>query len=250
MTTSEHNPERDAAAYLGADLPPGAREAFETHMLGCDACWSEVSEARTGRALAEGLREAAPQDLRERLRAIAASIPEPAGTAPADLGAAGRAGGRMRFTRILTAAAAVAALGVAALVLVPGPEDPEATTLVAAASVFQTAPVDTAPTQAGPPVPRIGAMAWQGTVAQPVAGQATLVHRYADAAGHRVVLMSSTTQFPRALGAEPIDAMGKDWIATVDGVQMLCVDHDGLSWLVLSDSRDQALAAGREAGLV
>lgn len=252
MTTPAHDPERDAAAYLGGDVPNGSREAFETHMLTCDPCWSEVSAARTGRGLAEGLRAAAPQDLRELLRAIASTAPEPT---RADLAVpqpprAARPGRlRVRAVRILAAAATLAVVGYGALLWLPDAENREAS-LVAAASVFSGDPRGAAPAQAQPPVRSIGGMAWQGTVAQPLAGQPALVHRYADAAGHRVVLMSSTIEFPRARNARAIDPMGKNWIASVDGVQMLCVDHDGLSWLVISDSMDAALTAGREAGLV
>lgn len=252
MTTAQHDPERDAAGLLGGDLPPAARAAFEAHMLSCDACWSEVSRARTGRALAEGLRESAPQDLRELLRAIASTSPESAGAEAAGARRPARPSrlpSNRRTAKVLAAAATLAVLAAGAVLLVPGSENREAS-LIAAASVFQNEPRNAVPVQAQPPVRNIAGMAFQGSVAQPLAGQPALVYRYADTAGHRVVLVSSSVEFPRAANAVPIDAMGKNWIATVDGTQMLCVDHDGLSWLVMSDSRDEALAAGREAGLV
>lgn len=252
MTTPQHDPERDAAAYLGGDLAPAGREKFEAHMLICDACWSEVSQARTGRALAEGLREAAPQDLRELLRAIASS-PEQTGSAAAlvlrPAGGRRRALGGVALRRLAATAAVVAVLGVGVALLIPQTADGEAT-LVAAASVFQADSREGAPAQVQPPVQSIAGMTYQGALAQPLAGQPALIYRYTDAAGHRVVLMSSTEEFPRAVNAQAIDPMGKNWIASVDGAQMLCVSHGGLSWLVISDSRDEALAAGREAGLM
>lgn len=251
MSSPQHDPERDAAAYLCGDLAPTARASFEAHLVGCDACWSEVTEARTGRALAEGLRVAAPQDLRELLRAIASTTPD----APAGDVVAAMCPSRPRHwaarpvvRRAVALAATVVVLGIGVAVLGPQEQNPQAS-LVAAASEFEAEPLDGAPAEARPPVPAIGTMTYQGAVAKPLAGQPALVYRYADGDGHRVLLMSSTVDFPRAANAEPIDAMGKDWIASVDGVQILCADYDGLSWLVISDSREEAVAAGRAAGL-
>ena len=72
-----HDPERTAAAYLAGELAPRQRERFEAHVLGCDDCWREVTAGRQGRALAESLREVAPQHLRERIRATIAAAPAP-----------------------------------------------------------------------------------------------------------------------------------------------------------------------------
>lgn len=250
MSTPAHNPEREAAAFLGGELPAAQRAAFEQHTLGCDACWSEVSEARTGRALAEGLRESAPQDLRELLRAIAASSPDAsAADRVVPLRPRRRSGPRGRSARILATAATLAVLGTGVVLLVPDDRNTEAP-LAAAAAVFQHDPRGAVAAVAQPPVRVVAGMPYQGSAVQPLAGQPALVHRYADSSGRRVLLVSSSVDFPRAGNAQPIDAMGRSWIASVDGVQMLCVDHDGLSWLVISDSRDEALAAGREAGLV
>lgn len=252
MTTPTHDPERDAAAFLGGEMPAAVRAEFEAHMLSCDACWSEVSQARDGRALAEGLRESAPQDLRELLRAIASSSPDPSSpdTVP-PLSRADRVRRHVeaRGAGLLAVAATLAVLGAGAVWLMPDAENPDAA-LMAAASVFRAQSRGADAPAAQPPVRTIAGMSFQGAMAQPLAGQAALIYRYADAAGHQVALVSSTSEFPRAAAAEPIDAMGKDWIATVGGTQMLCVDHDGLSWLVIGDSRDEALAAGRAAGLV
>lgn len=253
MTTPQHDPERDAAAYLGGDLPPVVRAAFETHMLTCDPCWTEVSEARTGRALAEALREAAPQDLRELLRTIAASAPERTDPERAFVTGSGRARFRQlslrtRTGRIVAAAASVAVLAVGVTTLIPGSSNPEAS-LVAAAALYQTHPRDADPAPGAPPVRSIDGMSWRGSVQQSLAGQPAVVHRYADAAGHRVLLMSSTVEFPRAVSAKPVGPMGKNWIATIGRAVMFCAAAYGLSWLVLADSDEQALAAGRAAGL-
>src|SRR6266511_3383063 len=65
-----HDPERAAAAYLAGELGPRQRERFEAHVLACDDCWREVKASRDGRALAEALREVAPQHLRVRMPAL------------------------------------------------------------------------------------------------------------------------------------------------------------------------------------
>ena len=68
-----HEPEVAAAVYLAGTLDAAERERFEEHLLGCEECWSEVRTAHRGRALAESLREVAPQPLRERVRASVAA---------------------------------------------------------------------------------------------------------------------------------------------------------------------------------
>jgi len=49
------------------------RERFEAHLLACTDCWQEVTQARSGRAIGESLRELAPQSLREDIRAATQS---------------------------------------------------------------------------------------------------------------------------------------------------------------------------------
>jgi len=70
-----HDPERMAAAYLAGELRWRQRERFEAHVLACDDCWREVGLGRRGRALAESMRQVAPQRLRERVRATVAATP-------------------------------------------------------------------------------------------------------------------------------------------------------------------------------
>lgn len=68
-----HEPEVAAAVYLAGILDATARERFEDHLLACEDCWGEVRTAHRGRALAESLREVAPQPLHERVRASVAA---------------------------------------------------------------------------------------------------------------------------------------------------------------------------------
>lgn len=70
-----HDPEQTAAAYLAGELDRRVRTRFECHLLDCEDCWRETNTARTGRMLAETLRETAPASLRERIRAVATLPP-------------------------------------------------------------------------------------------------------------------------------------------------------------------------------
>jgi len=249
MNSAMHDPEHDAAAYLDGALSTDARRTFEAHMVACDRCWAEMSAARTGRALAESLRESAPQTLRERLRAIAATEPDPDASVGATRQRATRWHGRPR--RIAAAAALIVAVAVALTGVAPsaitGPgltQNP----LQAAATVYRSGAAQSGAAAEQPPVRRIGDLTWQGTAVQRLADQAAIVHRYGDDAGHRVMLVSSTRPFPRADDAQTMGP-GTSWIAEINGAVMYCADRDGLSWLVIADSRDRALSAGRAVGL-
>ncbi|MGI8985073.1 MAG: anti-sigma factor family protein [Acidimicrobiales bacterium] len=92
------------ASYLERDLGPAEVEALEAHLVDCDGCWQAVIAVRRGRALAEGLREMAPAQLRDRVRMEV-------GTGPAPRGRARLGAGR------LSAALAVAVLSLLGAVL-------------------------------------------------------------------------------------------------------------------------------------
>lgn len=255
MTNPTHDPERDAVAYLGGLLAGPARTDFETHMLACDACWAEVSEARTGRALAEALRDVAPQGLREYLRTLAAAEPGTHGVVdpgPSDaLVSRWRRSGPGRSRRSWLSMAAAVLVGAviaggATLGVTGSDRSADQQTLFAAAEVYQAS--DVAAERTGrPPVGRLGDLRWQGTSTQELDGRPATVYRYGDDSGARVLLVSSATQFPRAKNAQAV--LGTSWTAEIDGAVMFCVDHGGLAWLVISDSRQRSLDAGRQAGL-
>ncbi len=63
-----HDPEANAATYLGGALSPRQARRFEAHLLECESCWQEVTLGRQGRSIMEGARELAPQSLREQVR--------------------------------------------------------------------------------------------------------------------------------------------------------------------------------------
>ncbi len=121
-----HDPERAAATYLAGELDRRGRTRFERHLLGCEDCWWETKAVRTGRMLAESLRETAPAALRERIRAVATlpAAPRPRRTSPL-------------WWPYTLVAAAVAVL-VLIVVLVPDAPRPQPVALTEAANLYRT----------------------------------------------------------------------------------------------------------------
>ena len=69
--------ERRTVAYLAGDLGADERASFERHLMSCENCWAAVRDDRTGRELAEQLRELAPAGLRDRVRATVELAAQP-----------------------------------------------------------------------------------------------------------------------------------------------------------------------------
>ena len=229
-----HEPEVAGAVYLAGSLDAAQRERFEEHLLACEACWGEVWTAHRGRALAESLREVAPQPLRERVRASVA--------------AASRSE-RRRRRRPLVAVAAAAILAVVASVFLArqaGPGQPPV--IAAAVASYQTGQLDgAAATPASSPVRHAGDLVWRGARQGRLAGLPVVAHEYRDAAGRQVTLVRADRSFPEAAGAHhpPGTAI---WVAEVDGVGVLCADRPSPS-LVIARDPAQALQAASRLGL-
>jgi Putative zinc-finger len=234
-----HDPERTAAAYLAGELGPRQRERFEAHVLGCDDCWREVKAGRQGLALAESLREVAPQHLRERIRATIAA-------APAGRRRRIRLGTRMPALLGITAAlvALVVAGGLLAL-RAPAPAQPAAIT--AAVASYRTGASAWTPTTQPPPARELGGLTWRGSGQGELAGLPVVAHTYQDVAGHRLVLLVAGQPFPQAVGARHASS-GATWTAQVDGVVLYCADHPAPS-LVVGADRAEVLAAVQRLGL-
>ncbi|HZB49778.1 MAG TPA: hypothetical protein VE547_11860 [Mycobacteriales bacterium] len=227
-----HDPEESAAAYLGGELRRRQREQFETHLLECDGCWSQVVLGRRGRALAESLREVAPQRLRERVRATVEVTPS--------------AHRRASRRGALAAAMAVLAVVVAGcLLLIQGPTQPPA--IAAAAASYRAGASVFADAAEAPPTQRVGDLQWRGSGRGEMAGIPVVAHSYEDAAGHRVVLLRTERLFPEATGARPMPG-GATWIAEVDGVVLFCAERPAPS-LVVGQDRAEVLLAARRLGL-
>ena len=226
-----HDPERMAAAYLAGELGRRQRERFEAHVLACDDCWGEVGLGRRGRALAESMREVAPQRLHERVQATVAATPPT----------------RRRARRGVLAAAMAVLVAVVAggLLLARQPAQPPA--IVAAVAGYRAGvPAWTAGAEP-PPARRLGDLRWRASGRGEVAGLPVLAHTYQDAAGHRVVLLRADRVFPEAAGARPMPD-GATWIAEVDGVVVFCADRPAPS-LVVGQDRAEVLLAARRLGL-
>ncbi|MGI5286499.1 hypothetical protein ACQEVF_24610 [Nonomuraea polychroma] len=236
-----HDPERDAAAYLADELGLFARLRFERHMLDCDDCWQEANTAREGRMLAESLRQVAPPSTRERIRAVAECVDVQ--TSP-----------RIRWPYLLAAGAA-AVLIVLAAVLVPlatergptGTDRGSPAPLTAAAQLLESDTLSLS-SEPAPVAKRIGAYDWRGTAQRDVAGIPATIYSYTDPAGHQILVLASTREFPRAAHARDLEP-APSWLATVNGASLLCADRAGMSWLAVAADDATALTAGRSLGL-
>jgi hypothetical protein len=226
-----HDPERMAAAYLAGELGRRQRERFEAHILACEDCWREVGLGRRGRALAESMRQVAPQRLRERVRVTVAATPPTR---------RGRRRGVLAATMVLLAA--VVAGGV---LLVQRPAQSPA--IAAAVAGYRAGVPAWTGAATPPPARRLGDLTWQASGRGELAGLPVLAHSYQDAAGHRVVLLQGDRLFPEAAGARPMPN-GATWIAEVDGVVLFCADRPAPS-LVVGQDRAEVLRAALRLGL-
>jgi hypothetical protein len=230
-----HDPERAAAAYLVGELSSGQRERFEAHMLSCEDCWREVKAGRQGRALAESLREAAPQHLRERVRAMVAAAPAPRRR-------------RVRLPALLGVVAVLVAVGVAGGLLAVRARAPvQPAPITAAVASYRGDLSAWSPSTEPPPARQLGGLTWQGARRGVLAGLPVVAHAYQDAAGRRVVLLVADRSFPQAVGARH-GTSGATWTAQVNGVVLYCADHPAPS-LVVGADQAQVLAAAQRLGL-
>jgi hypothetical protein len=222
-----HDPERDAAAFLGGAMSRRRRREFEQHVLECDDCWREVDQGRRGRSLAESGRELAPQFLRERVRATVGSISAP----------------RRRIRPALAGGAALILVLVAitAGALLPGllRDQPEVISAVLEDFEGRTA----IGPQVEPRLPELlGDLRLTGARAGRADGINVVVHTYEDLAGHTVAIYQADGSFPVAEGADH-DALGTTWSITIDGTELYCADEPTPSLVVGEDAREVRLAA-------
>jgi Putative zinc-finger len=223
-----HDPQRAAAAYLGGQLGRRQRERFETHLLACEPCWGEVQAGRRGRALAESVRELAPQQLRERVRATVEAHP-----------AHPPRRGRARTAAVLVALVLAGVL--AGGLLVTRQHSTQPRVIAAAVAAYQAGGPATTGPAGSPPIRQLGGLRWRGSGRGVVGGLPVVAHTYQDAAGRRVVLLVADRPFPMAAGARHDAA--ETWIAESGGVVLFCADRPAPSLLVGPDRARVLLAA-------
>ena len=223
-----HDPERNAAAYLGGLLSTRKRRRFESHIVRCEDCWREVDAGRKGRAVAESGRELAPQALRERVRAAVESVtPRPK---------------RRWAWGAVAVAAAVAAVSL--LFLGSLPDQPE--TIEAVLATFEEERVIGHPIE--PTLPRkLGDLTLTRSEAGHLQGLRTSAHHYADQAGHEVVVYQAESEWPVALGAEH-DSESRTWEAEADDLTLFCAG-DPAPFLIVGDDAGEVHLAAATLGL-
>lgn len=219
-----HDPELDAATYMGGAMRAGRARRFEDHLLECEACWAEVTQAHLGRSAAEAARELAPQGMREQVRMLV----DAAGTAC-----------RRRLGPCLAAGGVMLAVVVFVGFLVfPKPSPPVARqpeAIAAAIADFRGArlPAGAPPAHAAPDLSGAG-FELVGSGSGEVGNLSVDAFGYRDTAGRRVALYLSASSFPDAAGAHFPDGHDGPWTAASGGVELLCASHP-LSLLALSD---------------
>jgi len=219
----KHDPERNAAAYLGGLLKGARRRMFERHMLGCEDCWREVDLGRRGRSVAESAREIAPQALRERVRMAVETVKPPSRRPPWVFGVAG----------VLLIAATV----VAGSTLLQARDPREITAVLSAFRDRQTG------TPERPRLPeQLGKLELVHSGRTSVGDMDAVAHTYVDPSGDEVVVFVADKQWPVATGAEH-DNAGETWTAEKDGLVLICVDEPAPSLVVGDDVHDVELAA-------
>lgn len=241
-----HDGEVEAARFLGGTLSARAHRAFERHLLSCEACWREVELGRTGRRLVELSREMAPVDLRERLRTVVAGAQvEPV----ARVEHRARLGRRRRSLRTarpwrLAVASALALIVVLVVVRDVGlphraTSQPVAIGMAVADFRAHRLPGRQLPAGQAPDLARLG-LAPVGAAAGSVAGTAVTAFSYRDPAGRDVMVYLSEQPFPTAAGARRMAGPDGPWLATAQGVTVLCA-RSPHALLVLSLDRQLVL---------
>lgn len=235
-----HQPERDAAAYLGGTMTAQARDLFSAHLLACADCWAEVEQARSGRTHVESLRTAAPVDLRDRVRGLVEVESHVAAERASTSLAAGR---RRRW--LVPAGAPVAAAVVVALIVSLGGSTSEPPSLRAAVADFsaERLPGAQLPEQRPPDLSRLQLQP-VGAGGGSYAGLDVDGFAYRDPVGRRIVLYLSDEPFPEAPGAQRLGGADGPWVAERGDVVVLCARLPHALLVVGQDAELVTRAAG------
>jgi hypothetical protein len=94
-----------------------------------------------------------------------------------------------------------------------------------------------------PDLPEVlGDLELTGAADGSVEGLDVVVHRYRDAAGHRVAVYRSDRPFPVAAGADR-DPVRSTWHASIGGVEVFCAEDPFHALVIGDDRREVGLAA-------
>jgi hypothetical protein len=223
----DHDPERDAAAYVDGQLASDERRAFERHLLECETCWTEVRLDREGRRLAEAGRDVAPVDLRERVRAAVTSV-EPA---EERVRPPSRRRGRTAAVPILAAAAVLLAIVASAAILRTG-GDPGS--IMAAVAMHDDGGIERAHT--GGSMPELAPFGLEPMGDEELMIDDLEVHAFAyrAAGGGRLTLFMASDAFPRPEGAAPMPDGGWQTMRGDLGLASAPLES-GASFLLVTD---------------
>ena len=241
-----HDPERLAAEYLEG-MAPAQRQRYEQHLLACEACWREVSLGRTGRQLAEGLREIAPAALRESIRA-AVSVADADGKPVS----AGVSAGKQRRRLVLSASLSVLlALAAAVGVWAPRQHSTRGTPATASQSTVTTAvasfradslPGIKIPDRHAPDLSALGLRLVSAATGQ-IDGTNVTVFAYRTDTGSRIDLYLSALPIREADEAAEVDGSERAWQRNISGVLVICGGDSHTALLVGTDIRLMRQAA-------
>jgi len=219
-----HDPEANAATYLGGALSPRQARRFEAHLLECESCWQEVTLGRQGRSIMEGARELAPQSLREQVRMAVAGADH---RHPRRIGLV--VGGAALFV-------VLAVIGV--LVFFGEPAHRGSTSqpvaIAQALADFRDGrlPAGSPRAHRAPDLSGIG-FALVGSGGGEVGDIPVDAFGYQDASGRRVLIYLSSRPFPEAVGARLSARPDGPWNEASGGVDIICA-HDPLPLLAVS----------------
>jgi hypothetical protein len=223
LRSRSHDPERNAAAYVGGEMSRRERRWFEGHLIGCEECWREMQLDQEGRRRAEGLRELAPSRLRDDVRAAVTF-------------SGGSAHPRPRGVLIGVAAALAAlAAGLVSVSLLGRGTPREPASIAAAVAAYRADRVPAGvPQRTAPDLGGAGLRlsdAGHGSLAELSAD----VFSYRDAEGDVLYVFMSPSTFPAATTAET-SGMAQGWSARDDGLLMVCRSQPHAYLLIGTDA--------------
>lgn len=216
--------EAQLIAFLAGELPESDAEAFDTHLLRCDQCWTAIREHRAGEQAARLLRVQPPPELADRIRDAITT----AAAIPGALDTTRGLDSKNRPTRKVVVRRGALGLVAAAIIT------------AAVAVVGQPPPSHQPPVEPGvtagsspqPDAPRSGALTALG---QPVI-EAAAGHRVTidpvDTADGEALVATSPAMFPMPPDGVAVSASGMAWTARRGGVTLYCLNNEHPSVLL------------------